>query len=72
MTVSLVAAMAENRVIGRGDLLPWHHPADMKHFKELTSGHTIVMGRKTFDTLEQPLPNRRNVVVTRDQGDMVA
>jgi dihydrofolate reductase len=67
MTISLIAAMAENRVIGRGAQLPWRLPADMKHFKGLTVGHTVIMGRKTFDTLNGPLPNRRNVVVTRDR-----
>ncbi len=59
--------MAENRVIGRGAELPWRLPADMKHFKSLTSGHPVIMGRKTFDTLPSPLPDRRNVVVTRDR-----
>jgi dihydrofolate reductase len=67
MIVSLIAAVAENRIIGRGDELPWRLPADMRHFKELTTGHTVIMGRRTFETLRQPLPNRRNVVVTRDR-----
>lgn len=58
--------MSENRVIGRGSALPWRLPADMKHFKALTVGHIVVMGRRTFDTLDRPLPQRRNVVVTRD------
>jgi dihydrofolate reductase len=65
--VSIVAAVAENGVIGTLDGLPWRLPEDMKHFKELTTGHAVVMGRKTFDTLSQPLRNRRNVVVTRDR-----
>ncbi len=68
MIVSLIAAVAENGVIGRGDALPWRLPADMKHFKELTTGHPVVMGRKTFETLPKPLPNRRNVIVTRDRS----
>jgi dihydrofolate reductase len=64
----LIAAMAENRVIGRGNTLPWHLPADLKRFKALTMGHAVVMGRRTFDTLERPLPGRRNIVLTRDPG----
>ncbi|UCD25789.1 MAG: dihydrofolate reductase [Gemmatimonadota bacterium] len=64
--VSIIAAVAENRVIGAGNGLPWRLPEDMRHFKRLTTGHTVVMGRKTFETLPKPLPNRRNVVVTRD------
>ena len=63
-----MAAVAENGVIGAEGALPWHLPTDMKHFKQLTSGHTIIMGRRTFETLRQPLPNRRNVVVTRDRA----
>jgi len=66
--VSIVAALAENGIIGRGDGLPWRLPADMRHFKELTVGHAVVMGRRTFDTLPRPLRDRRNVVVTRDLG----
>lgn len=66
MIVSLVAAMAENRVIGRDGGLPWHLPDDLKRFKRLTVDHTVVMGRKTFAEVKRPLPNRRNVVITRD------
>ncbi len=66
MIVSLIAAMAENRVIGRADTLPWRLPQDMKRFKRLTMGHTVVMGRKTYETLDGPLPGRRNVVLSRD------
>jgi len=66
LIVSLIAAMAENRAIGLDAALPWRLPRDMRHFKELTTGHTVVMGRKTYDTLPRPLPNRRNVVITRD------
>jgi dihydrofolate reductase len=58
--------MAENRVIGRGDRLPWHLPADLRRFKALTTGHTLIMGRKTFDTIGKPLPDRHTIVVTRD------
>jgi len=68
LIVSLVAAMAENRVIGRDNALPWRLPSDMKHFKELTIGHTVIMGRKTYDSMGQPLVERRNVVISRDPG----
>ena len=63
-----MAAVAENGVLGAAGALPWHLPTDMKHFKELTTGHTIIMGRRTFETLRRPLPNRRNVVVTRNRA----
>jgi len=66
VSVSLIAAMADNRVIGRGGALPWRLPRDMRRFKSLTTGHTVVMGRKTFETLPGPLPNRQNVVLSRD------
>lgn len=66
MIVSLVVAMAENRVIGRGGGLPWHLPKDLRHFKEVTVDHTVIMGRKTFEEIKQPLANRRNVVISRD------
>jgi dihydrofolate reductase len=59
--------VAENGVIGAGEALPWHLPADMRHFRELTIDHTVIMGRKTFEALERPLPRRHNVVMTRDQ-----
>jgi dihydrofolate reductase len=67
VTISLVVAVAANGVIGRGDTLPWHLPDDLKRFKALTTGSTIVMGRKTFESIGNPLPNRRNVVLTRDR-----
>jgi len=56
--------MSENGVIGRDGQVPWHLPDDMKHFKSLTTGHTVIMGRRTFESLKRPLPNRRNVVIT--------
>jgi dihydrofolate reductase len=65
--VSLIAAMAENRVIGREGGLPWRLPDDLRHFKQLTVDHTVIMGRKTFDEIKRPLDNRRNVVVTRNK-----
>lgn len=70
--VSLLVAYANNRVIGKDNDLPWHLPADLRRFKELTTEQTVIMGRKTFDSIiarnGKPLPNRTNVVVTRDTG----
>lgn len=64
--VSLIWAMGENRVIGRDNALPWHLPADLKHFRTLTTGHHIIMGRKTYESFPRPLPDRTHVVVTSD------
>lgn len=67
----LIAAVAKNGVIGRAGALPWHLPEDLRHFKELTTGHTVVMGRKTWESLParfRPLPGRRNIVVSRNPG----
>ncbi|MBG6234549.1 dihydrofolate reductase [Pedobacter sp. CAN_A7] len=66
MILSIVVAISENNAIGKDNKLLWHLPADLKHFKEITSGHTIVMGRKTYDSIGKPLPNRRNIVVSRN------
>jgi len=63
--VIAVAAMSLNRVIGRENKIPWHLPEDFKWFKKLTTGHFVLMGRKTFESLGRPLPNRTNIVVTR-------
>ncbi|MEN8214165.1 MAG: dihydrofolate reductase [Pseudomonadota bacterium] len=63
--ISLIWAMARNRVIGRENKLPWHLPADLQHFKQLTTGKPIIMGRKTWESLPGLLPNRRHIVVTR-------
>jgi dihydrofolate reductase len=72
LTVSLIAAMANGRVIGKDGGLPWSVPEDMKFFMRTTSGHSVVMGRKTFESMNsKPLPKRRNIVVTR-RGDYVA
>ena len=68
MTISIIAALASNDVIGKDNHLPWHMPADLKRFKTLTMGHHVVMGRKTFDEVKKPLPGRVNVVVTRNAG----
>jgi len=66
--VVLVAALADNRVIGAGGRIPWRLPADFAHFKRETLGHTLVMGRATWDSIGRPLPGRTTVVVTRDRS----
>jgi dihydrofolate reductase len=63
--VNAIAAMALNRVIGKGNKIPWHLPEDFKWFKKTTMGHPILMGRKTFESIGKPLPGRRNLVVSR-------
>lgn len=68
LRLSLLVAMAKNRVIGRDNKLPWHLPADLKHFKFLTMGKTIVMGRKTYESIGKPLPGRVNIIITRQEG----
>lgn len=65
MTISLIVAVSSNNVIGKNNQLIWHLPADMKHFKLLTTGHAVFMGRKTYDSIGKPLPNRRNIVISR-------
>ena len=71
MKISLIVAFDENRLIGRDNGLPWHLPADLKHFKSLTMGHYMIMGRKTFESIGKPLPGRTSVIITR-QTDYVA
>ena len=66
--IFLVAAVATNGVIGAGGKLPWHLPEDLKHFKNLTLGHPIIMGRRTWESLGKPLPGRENIVVSRKAG----
>lgn len=65
---SLVVARARNGVIGRDNALPWHLPADLAHFKRITQGHPVVMGRRTHESIGRPLPGRHNIVVTRTPG----
>lgn len=67
MPIVLIAAVARNGVIGRGGRLPWRMPADLARFKRLTLGHTVLMGRRTWESLGRPLPGRRNVVLTHDE-----
>lgn len=66
ITISAIVAHAENRVIGKDNKMPWHLPADLKHFKDITTGHPILMGRKTFESIGKALPNRTNIILTRD------
>lgn len=66
--ISIVAAIGKNRELGKGNKLLWHIPEDLKRFKALTSGHPVIMGRKTFESIGRPLPNRLNVVITRDES----
>jgi len=68
MALRAIAAMSLNRVIGKDGKLPWHIPEDFKWFKKMTSGQAILMGRKTYESLGSPLPNRRNLVVTRREN----
>ncbi|MFY0640787.1 MAG: type 3 dihydrofolate reductase [Bermanella sp.] len=66
MKLALIAAYAQNRVVGIDNKLPWHLPEDLKYFKRCTSGKAIIMGRKTFDSIGRPLPNRTNIVISRN------
>jgi dihydrofolate reductase len=66
--LSLVCAVARNGIIGRGGALPWHLPDDLAHFKRITLGHPVIMGRRTWESLPRALPGRRNLVVTRTPG----
>lgn len=66
MKVSMIAAIGKNRELGRGNKLIWHIPKDLKRFREVTLGHPIIMGRKTFESIGRLLPNRTNIIITRD------
>lgn len=65
--ISIIVATDEQNVIGKDNELIWHLPDDLKFFKQLTSGHSIIMGRKTFESIGRPLPNRTNIIITNDQ-----
>jgi len=72
--LSLIAAISENNCIGKDNSLPWNIPEDMKHFKDITTGHIVLMGRNTWESIPEkfrPLPNRKNIVITRDIKYMV-
>ena len=68
MIISLIAALGKNRVIGSDNSIPWKLPADMKRFRELTTGKPVIMGRKTFESIGRPLPNRTNIIITTDKN----
>lgn len=68
MIISIIAALGKNRVIGSDNYIPWKLPADMKRFKELTTGKPVIMGRKTFESIGRPLPNRTNIIITTDKN----
>ncbi|MDR0658336.1 MAG: dihydrofolate reductase [Mediterranea sp.] len=68
MIVSIIVAAAENNVIGGNNQLLWRLPNDLKRFKSITTGHTVIMGRKTYDSMGRALPNRRNIIISRDAG----
>ncbi|MES2930698.1 MAG: dihydrofolate reductase [Patescibacteria group bacterium] len=68
MILSLIAAIGKNDELGKDNKLLWDMPADMRHFRETTTGHPVIMGRKTFESIGRPLPNRRNIVITRDDS----
>jgi dihydrofolate reductase len=65
--ITLIAACSKNKVIGKENTLIWKVPGDLKRFKELTTGHNVLMGRKNFESIGRPLPNRRNIILTRDK-----
>lgn len=68
VAVAIIAAVAENGVIGHGNGIPWRLPSDFAHFKRMTMGKPLIMGRKTFESIGRPLPGRTNIVVTRQEG----
>ncbi|SFE08978.1 dihydrofolate reductase [Nitrosomonas sp. Nm166] len=68
LCLSILVAMARNRVIGQNNKLPWHLPVDLKHFKSLTMDHIIIMGRKTYESIGRPLPGRTSIVITHQKN----
>jgi dihydrofolate reductase len=71
MKISIIAAVSENSVIGQKGKIPWHIPEDLKRFKKITSGHHVIMGRKTFEAIGHPLPNRTNIIITRNKQSLL-
>lgn len=69
MKVSLIAGMAANRTIWKDNTLPWNYPEDLKYFRDTTVGHTIIMGKNTYESIGRPLPNRRNIVLSRSMEE---
>lgn len=72
MKISLIVAMAGNRVIGINGQMPWHLSADLKKFRQITMGHPILMGRKTYESIGRPLPGRRNIIISRNPDYKIA
>lgn len=68
MKLSLIAAIGKNRELGFGNKLPWYLPDDLKRFKEITRGHNVIMGRKTYESIGRLLPDRKNIIITRDKS----
>src|SRR5438105_4996918 len=68
MLISLIAAVSKNLVLGKNNQLPWRLPPDSQYFREKTTGHVVIMGRKTYESMGKPLPNRTNIVVTRNKN----
>ena len=68
--ITLIAAMDKNRVIGKGEAIPWHLPADFAHFKEVTTGHPVIMGSTTYESIGKPLPNRTNIILSRSNEEI--
>tara|TARA_X000001036_G_scaffold402304_1_gene408023 strand:+ start:374 stop:871 length:498 start_codon:yes stop_codon:yes gene_type:complete len=66
--ITIIAAVSENNVLGKNNKLIWHIPDDLKRFKKLTIGHSVVMGRKTFESISKPLPKRKNIILTRNKN----
>ncbi|WP_142603972.1 dihydrofolate reductase [Solitalea koreensis] len=69
--INIIVAKANNNAIGSKNTLIWHLPADLKYFRKLTTGNTVIMGRKTYDSIGKPLPNRRNIIITRNVDLMI-
>ena len=67
MIISLIAAIGKNNELGKDNSLVWNMPADMQYFRNKTKGHTVIMGRKTFESIGRPMPNRKNIIITRDK-----
>lgn len=72
MKIIIIAAMAKNRVIGRDNAIPWHIPGELQRFKTITMGHTLIMGRKTFESIGRPLPGRKTVIISRNRDYQAA
>src|SRR6185369_17470980 len=70
--ISLILAIGKNNEIGFGNKLPWHLPDDLKRFRDITRGHTVIMGRKTYESIGRLLPERKNIIITRDKNYKVA